>query len=56
MLAAAVVPATGCSSTGVGFNARLPSPILTNRKASNSEDDGAYQPAQSPAFSDFFGG
>jgi len=55
MLAVAVVLATGCFSTGPGFNARLISPIPTNPQASNSEDDGSYQPARSPAFSDFFG-
>jgi hypothetical protein len=53
MLGLIVVLATGCSSTGTGFNARLISPIHTNQQG--SEDDGSYQPVRNPAFSDFFG-
>jgi hypothetical protein len=49
MLAVAVVLATGCSSTGVGFNARLISPMPNNQQATNSEDD-RYQPSRSPGF------
>jgi hypothetical protein len=56
ILAAAVVLATGCSSTGGGFSARLISPMPTNQQASNSADRDSYQPARSPAFSDLFGG
>jgi hypothetical protein len=40
MLAVAVVLATGCSSTGAGFNARLISPMPNNQQATNSEDAG----------------
>ena len=48
MLAVAVVLATGCSSTGPGFNARLISPMPNNQQATNSEDDNWYQPARNP--------
>ena len=52
-----VVPATGCSSTGSGMNARLISPVPTNQQAANFEDDNWYQPSLSPGFdSDLFGG
>jgi hypothetical protein len=53
MLAVVVLLATGCSSTGAGFNARLISPIPTDLRTPNSEDDGSYPPARSPALSDF---
>jgi hypothetical protein len=56
ILSVVVVFATGCSSTGAGFSARLISPVPTNQQASNSEDRGSYQPARSPAFSDLYGG
>jgi hypothetical protein len=49
MLAVGVVLATGCSSTGAGFNARLISPVSNNQQATNSEDD-RYQPWRSPGF------
>jgi len=39
MLAVAVVLATGCSSTGAGFNARLISPLASDSQATNFEDD-----------------
>jgi len=56
MLAVAVVLATGCSSTGAGFNAGLTSPIPNNQQATNSEDDSLYQPSRSPGFDpDLFG-
>jgi len=48
MLAVAVVLATGYSSTGDGFNARLISPMPNNLQATNSEDDNWYQPARNP--------
>src|ERR1700739_1169528 len=55
-LGATVVLATGCSSTGTGFNARLISPIPNNQEATNSEDDNWYQPSRSPGFEpDLFG-
>jgi hypothetical protein len=56
MLSVIVVLATGCSSTGTGSDARLISPIPSDQQNANSEDDSQYQPARSPAFSDFFGG
>jgi hypothetical protein len=55
MLGAIVVLATGCSSTGTGFNASLISPIATHQQDANAEDDSSYQPAGSPAFSDLLG-
>jgi hypothetical protein len=55
MLGVIVVLATGCSSTGTDFSARLISPIQTNSQAANSGDEGSYQQAHSPAFSDLFG-
>lgn len=55
MLGVIVVLATGCSSTGTDFKARLISPIPTNSQAANSEDEGSYQQAESPSFSDLFG-
>ena len=55
MLGIIVVLVTGCSSTGTGFDARLISPISSNQQDANAEDDGADQPAGSPAFSDFLG-
>jgi hypothetical protein len=56
-LVVAIVLATGCSSTGAGLNARLISPIPTDPRAPNSEDDSLYQPQLSPGFdSDLFGG
>ena len=55
-LGATVVLATGCSSTGAGYNARLISPIPNNQQATNSEDDNWYQPSRSPGFDpDIFG-
>ena len=50
MLAVAVVLATGCSSTGAGFNARLISPLAFESQATNFEDDNWYQPSRSPGF------
>ena len=55
MLGAIVVLATGCSSTGTGFNASLISPIATHQQDANAEDDETQQPTGSPAFSDFLG-
>jgi hypothetical protein len=53
---ATVVLATGCSSTGAGYNARLISPVLNNQEATNSADDNWYQPSLSPGFDpDLFG-
>ena len=51
-----VVVATSCSSTGNGFNTRLVSPVSAAQQASDLEDEGGYEPARSPAFSDLFGG
>ena len=55
-LGTTVVLATGCSSTGTGFNARLMSPVPNNQQAANSEADNWYQPSRSPGFDpDLFG-
>ena len=55
-LGATVVLATGCSSTGTGFDARLISPVPNNQQATNSEDDNWSQPSRSPGFDpDLFG-
>ena len=55
-LGATVVLATGCSSTGTGFGARLISPVPNSQQTTNSEDDNGYQPARSPGFDpDLFG-
>jgi hypothetical protein len=56
MLAVTVALATGCSSTGAGFSARLISPVPTKQPVANLEEDGSYQPARSPEFSDYLGG
>jgi hypothetical protein len=56
LLAATVVLATGCSSTGTNFSARLISPSPINQQPSISEDNGSYQPPRSPGFNDLFGG
>jgi hypothetical protein len=55
-LGVTVVLATGCSSTGPGFDARLISPFPSNQQAANSEEDHWYQPSRSPEFDpDLFG-
>jgi hypothetical protein len=55
-LGTTVVLATGCSSTGAGFNARLISPVPTYEQAANFDDDNWYQPSRSPGFdSDLLG-
>jgi hypothetical protein len=49
--------ATGCSSTGQGFQSRLMRAAPTTRHVEESEDNGGYQPTFSPAFDpDLFGG
>ena len=54
--AAIVVVATGCSSTGTGFDARLISPVQNNQHTMHSEDDSWYQTLRSPGFDpDLFG-
>jgi hypothetical protein len=52
-LAAIVVLATGCSSTGTGFSERLITP--NHQQATNSEYDGWYQTPRSPGFDPDFG-
>ena len=54
-LGVTVVLTTGCEATSNAVNARLISPVPNNQQASNSEDEGSYQSARSPGFSDFFG-
>jgi hypothetical protein len=49
--------ATGCSSTGEGFQARLTGSAPTTRHVTESEDNDGYQPTRSPGFDlDLFGG
>jgi hypothetical protein len=55
VLGVAVGLATGCSSTGAGFSARLVSPVLTTQQDSDPQDDGWYQPPRSPSFNDLTG-
>jgi len=55
ILSVIVVLATGCSSTGTGANVRLLTSVPINQREANSADDGTYQPARSPGFSDLFG-
>ena len=50
-----VALATGCAKTGHGLVARFISPVMNNQQPANSQDNDTYQPARSPAFSDFFG-
>jgi hypothetical protein len=55
-LGAPVVLATGCSSTGAGYNVRLISPVPNNQQPTNSEDGNWYQLSRSPGFDpDLFG-
>ena len=54
-LAAIVVLAAGCSSTGTGFSERLISPVPNNQQATHSEDDSWYQTPRSPGFDPDFG-
>jgi hypothetical protein len=55
MLGVAVVLATGCSSTGNGFNPLLISPFPAAQQSSDLEENGWNQPPRSPAFNDLFG-
>jgi hypothetical protein len=56
VLAATIVLATGCASTGTSFGARLMlSPLSANQQPALSEDDSSYQPPRSPGFNDLFG-
>jgi hypothetical protein len=55
VLGVTVMLATGCSATGNGFNARIISPVTTNQKTPDPEENDWYQPERSPAFSDLFG-
>ena len=55
VLGISVVLATDCASTGKVFSARLINPVTTNQQATDVEENDLYQPARSPAFSDFFG-
>jgi hypothetical protein len=54
-LAAIVVLATGCSSTGTGFSERLISPVPNHQQATNSEYDSWYQPPRNPGLDPDFG-
>ena len=55
VLGITVVLATGCASMGHGVSARLISPVTNNHQPADAEENDTYQPARSPAFSDFFG-
>jgi hypothetical protein len=55
VLGVAVVLATGCSSTGNGFNPLLISPLPAAQQSSDLEENGWNQPPRSPAFNDPFG-
>ena len=55
LLGITVVLATGCASMGHGVSARVISPIANNNQVGDAEENDTYQPARSPAFSDFFG-
>jgi hypothetical protein len=55
ILSVIIVLATGCSTTGIGYNARLIDLVPTTQRDANSKDDSWYQPVRSPAFSDLFG-
>ena len=49
--------ATGCSSTGERFQARLTGSTPTTPRVREPEDNGGYQPTRSPAFDpELFGG
>ena len=57
VLGITVVLTTSCASTGNVVSARLIDPIGNNQQATNSENDGWYQPTRSPGFDpDLFGG
>jgi hypothetical protein len=55
VLDVSVILATGCASTGKGVSAKLISPVTNSQQAAEAEENDTYQPARSPAFSDFFG-
>jgi hypothetical protein len=55
VLGLTVVLATGCAATSDGVNARLIKPVPNNQQVADREESDGYQPAGSPAFSDFFG-
>src|SRR5215469_17377450 len=49
--------ATGCSTTGERFQARMTGSAPTTPRVREPEDNGRYQPTRSPAFDpDLFGG
>jgi hypothetical protein len=50
-----VVLATGCAATSDRVTARLINPAPKNHQVADLEESDGYQPAGSPAFSDFFG-
>jgi hypothetical protein len=50
-----VVLATGCTSTGKGFSARLISPATSDQRASDVEENYTYGPARSQHLAIFLG-
>ena len=56
VLGISVVLATGCALTGTGVSAKLISSVTKSRQVTEAASQNEiYQPARSPAFSDFFG-
>ena len=55
VLGISVVLATGCVPTGTGVSAKLISSLTKSRQVTEAAQNEIYQPARSPAFSDFFG-
>ena len=55
VLCISVVLATGCALTGTGVSAKLISSVTESRQVTGAAQNEIYQPARSPAFSDFFG-
>ena len=55
VLGAAVVLATGCSSTATAFHPLLISPLPAAQQSSDVEENGVKQPSRSRAFNDLFG-
>ena len=55
VLGVAVVLATGCSSTGSGFNPLLISPLPAAQQSSDLEESDWNHPPRSPAFNDLLG-
>jgi len=55
VLGICVVLATGCALTGREVSAKLICPVTNSEQVAEAKQNEIYQPARSPAFSDFFG-